>query len=70
MTIVSSVLKKKHNSITYHKCRECVAAGVMNVYKESGDSNLADILTKSLGKVKRVELRKRIMYDEKVKVIK
>ena len=70
VSIASSVLKKKHNSIAYHKCRECVASGIMHIYKESGDSNLADILTKCLGKIKRVELRKRIMYSEKVKVTK
>ena len=47
-----------------------MASGTMNVFKEDGDSNLADILTKTLGKVKRVSMRMRIMYDEKVKLIK
>ena len=70
VSIGASVLKKKHNSIAYHKCRESVACGIMNVFKEDGSSNLADILTKSLGKVKRVSMRMRIMYDEKVKLTK
>ena len=70
VSIGASVLKKKHNSIAYHKCRESVACGIMNIFKEDGDSNLADILTKSLGKVKRVSMRMRIMFDEKVKLIK
>ena len=68
-SIASSVLKRKHNSIAYHKTRECVAAGIISVFKEDGETNLADILTKSLGKVKRIFLRSRIMYDCKVKSI-
>ena len=69
-SIASSVLKKKHNSIAYHKCRESIAAGIISIFKEESDTNLADILTKSLGKVKRVFMRRRIMYDGKVKSIK
>ena len=69
-SMAASTLKKKHNSIAYHKTRECVASGVMKVFKEDSESNLADILTKSLGKNKRVYLRSRIMFDQKVKSIK
>jgi len=47
-TIPSSVLKKKHNSIAYHKVRECVAAKILRIAKEPTESNLADILTKPL----------------------
>ena len=69
-SVAESVLKKKHNSIAYHKVRECVAARIIRIYKEDSESNLADILTKSLGREKRIYLRSRIMYDEKVKNIK
>ena len=43
-----STLKKKHNAIAYHRVREAQAAGVMRIAKEDGETNLADILTKSL----------------------
>ena len=66
----SSTLKKKHNSIAFHKVRETVAAGTIIVYKEESGSNLADILTKCLGKVQRLYIRQRIMYTEKVKYIR
>ena len=64
-----STLKKKHNSIAYHKVRESVAAEIIIVIKEDSGSNLADILTKSLSPNKRKYLRERIMIDEKVRSI-
>jgi len=47
-TLPSSTLKKKHNSIAYHKVRESVAAGILRVAKEDTTTNLADVLTKPL----------------------
>ena len=41
-----SACKKKHNSVAYHKARESIASKVIRVAKESGLTNLADILTK------------------------
>jgi hypothetical protein len=41
-----STLKKKHNAISYHKVREAQAAGIIRLAWESGDTNLADMLTK------------------------
>jgi hypothetical protein len=69
-SIATSVLKKKHNSIAYHKVRECTACNILIVYKEDTGSNLADILTKALGKIQQIYLRERIVYTEKVKSIK
>ena len=43
-----STLKKKHNAIAYHRVREAQAAGVIQIAKEDGNMNLADVLTKSL----------------------
>ena len=51
-----SVLSKKHNVINYHAVREAVAAGIMRVVKEDGETNLADLLTKSLNLPKRKRL--------------
>jgi hypothetical protein len=41
-----STLMKKHNAINYHVVREAVAAGILRVCKEDGETNLADLLTK------------------------
>ena len=43
-----SPIKKKHNSVAYHKARESIAAGIIRVAKEDGATNIADILTKLL----------------------
>ena len=47
-TIPSSVLKKKHNAIAYHKVRESIACGSITLMHEPGETNLADVLTKTL----------------------
>ena len=41
-----SPLKKKSNSICYHKARESIAGGWVRLTKELGDTNVSDILTK------------------------
>jgi hypothetical protein len=43
-----STVKKKHNSITYHRTCEAQAAGTVRIAWEPGDTNRADILTKLL----------------------
>ena len=43
-----SPLKKKHAAINYHRVREAIAAGTIQVAKEDTQTNLADILTKPL----------------------
>ena len=42
------VLRKKHHSVAYHKCRDAVASGICRISKEDTDTNLADIFTKVL----------------------
>ena len=54
-------LSKKHNSIAFHRIRECVASKMILIYHEKGESNLADILTKVLPVERRVQLLKGIM---------
>lgn len=63
-SIAHSTLKKKHNSICFHRVRECVAAGIISVHKVDTHFNLADILTKSLPPQTRKTLRGYIMYSE------
>ena len=43
-----SIIKKKHNSIAYHKTRESQAAKATRIAWISGDDNLSDVLTKLL----------------------
>ena len=45
-TLPSSTLKKRHNSIAYHKIREAVAAGIVRIAYCQSSQNLADLLTK------------------------
>ena len=47
-SIPSSNLKKKHNSIAYHRIREAVAAGIVTLRYIKSSMNLADALTKAL----------------------
>jgi hypothetical protein len=57
-----STLKKKHNSIAFHRVREFIASGAGRVAWEGTDSNLSDLFTKTLGRVKREDLIDRWMY--------
>ena len=43
-----STLKKKNQAVAYHKARESMAANVIRISKEKGDTNVADLLTKLL----------------------
>ena len=61
-TFAESTLKKKHNSICFHRVRECVAAAILAVHKVDSKFNLSDILTKSLPGPLRKEMQGRIMF--------
>ena len=62
ITIPSSVLSKKMHSISYHFCREAVAAGIVRIAKEDTTTNLADLFTKIMSRFRREELLDRFMY--------
>jgi hypothetical protein len=64
-SFAESQLKKKHQSICFHRVRECVASNILIPHKVDTNSNLADLLTKSLPAHKRVILRSKIMFTEK-----
>ena len=57
-----SACKKKHNSVAYHKARESIAAKIIRVAKESGATNLADILTKLMPGPALRRMARRIMF--------
>ena len=60
-SIAESRLRKKHNSICFHRVREAVASGILVPFKVQSKYNLADILTKCLPEPTRVALRHMIM---------
>jgi len=47
-TVPDSTLKRKHNSIAYHRVRESVAGNVIRIAYVHSKSNNADVLTKPL----------------------
>jgi hypothetical protein len=53
MSVLESTLMMKHNAINYHAGREMMAAGILRVGKEDGETNLADLLTKVITGQKR-----------------
>jgi len=61
-TLPSSTLKKKHNSVNYHKVRSCIADGAIRVTKEPGETNTSDLLTKFLVAQKKSQLSKQEIY--------
>jgi hypothetical protein len=48
-TLPHSVLKKRHNLLSYHRVREAIAAGILQFFHMFGSENLSDLLTKHLG---------------------
>jgi len=63
--LTETTLKEKHNSICFHRVRECIAAAILFVHKvDTADCKLSDMLTKSLPAVKQKLLRSRIMFNE------
>ena len=66
-TLPSSTLKKKHNAIAYHKVRECVACGIVDLIHIPGKDNITDILTKALGPNVLYGLVKGVLFGKKDK---
>ena len=60
-TVPESTLSKKHNAICYHKVRESVAAGWIEVGWIKSESNLADLFTKVLNRSRRQDLLDKMM---------
>ena len=44
-----SGLNKKHVGISYHRCREAVACGIVTLHKIPSKENVSDMMTKPLG---------------------
>ena len=52
--------RSKHIDTRYHYMRDCIEEGKIEVEYVSTEDQLADILTKPLGRVKFLEMRKKI----------
>ena len=61
-TIPSSTLKKRWNALSYHRVREAVAAGIINVIHLPGTENPADVLTKLLPHVTLYRLMREFIF--------
>ena len=48
-TVPQSTLNKRHNALSYHRVRECIAAKILYLVHIDGTLNPSDALTKSLG---------------------
>jgi hypothetical protein len=48
-TIPKSTLNKRHNALSYHRVRECIALGIIYFLHVDGKNNPSDVLTKFLG---------------------
>mmetsp|Transcript_19703 Transcript_19703/g.30274 ORF Transcript_19703/g.30274 Transcript_19703/m.30274 type:complete len:95 (+) Transcript_19703:100-384(+) len=60
-TVPESTLSKKHNAICYHKVRESMAAGWIQVGWIKSEKNLADLFTKVLTRPRRQALLKHML---------
>ena len=49
MQLPLTTMKKKYNSVAFHKSREAIAAVICQAGHINGNQNPSDILTKSLG---------------------
>jgi hypothetical protein len=52
--------RSKHIDTRYHFIRECISDGMVDVNHVGTDDQLADILTKPLGRLRFVEMRLRL----------
>lgn len=57
-----SMLKKKHNAISYHQVQEAQAVGIVRITHEPGKTNVADILTKCLPGPRLQELLPQVLW--------
>ena len=63
-TMPSSVLKKKHCAVSYHKIREMIACKVLRFSSISSEQNYADVLTKPLCKATFKRLIKPLLFRD------
>ena len=65
-TVSSSVLKKKHCTLSYHKIREMIACNILNFTHIDSSQNYSDILTKALPQMKFRSLVKPLLFKNPI----
>ena len=61
-TIPSSVLKKRHNFLSYHRVRSAIAHGILKFCYCKSEQNIADFLSKPLGYQQFWPLIKKLLF--------
>ena len=61
-TVPESTLRRKHNSIAYHRVREAVASNIIRIAHIPSHQNLADMFTKPLTREKIHTFCDQILY--------
>ena len=56
------LLRKKHHRISYHRCREAVAAGTVRIAKEGTKMNFSYVFTNIMSIVRREEILEKFTY--------
>ena len=51
-TIPHSRLNKRHQALSYHRVRECIAAKIIRFFHVRSEENPSDIMTKFLARIK------------------
>lgn len=64
LQLPSSTLKKKHQAVAWHRCREAVAMGIVKVAHVCSDYNLADLGTKPKGPQDYYRLLAEVFYGK------
>jgi hypothetical protein len=62
-TLPSSILKKKHNAIAYHRVREAIAGKIIQFVHIPSQDNIADVLTKPLTRATYHKLVRPILFE-------
>ena len=65
-TVPSSVLKKKHCALAYHKVREMISCNVIRFTHIDSSQNYSDLLTKALPKKKFRELTDPLLFRKSI----
>jgi hypothetical protein len=68
-TIPHSSLSKRHNSLTYHRVREMIAAKILGYFWIDGKKNPADVVSKHWGNQQVWHILKLLFYSQETQKI-
>ena len=61
-TVPSSVLKKKHCALAYHKVREMIACNILHFSHIDSEQNYSDLLTKAQSRIRFRQLIEPLLF--------